>query len=73
MARGKSCTYASFDHMAVQMTLDRYGVVLMDRSQVRTAPGPQPQRVHLMLLTATLVLLSPGEDRVERLVTQNSD
>ena len=44
MARSKSCTYAPFDHMAVQMTLDRYGVVFMDRSQVRTAPGPQPQR-----------------------------
>ena len=42
--RRNSCTYASFDHMAVQMTLDWCGVVLMDRSQVRTAPGPQPQR-----------------------------
>ena len=30
--------------MAVQMTQGRFGVVLMDRSQVRTAPGPQPQR-----------------------------
>ena len=30
--------------MTVQMTLDRCGVVLMDRSQVRTAPGPRPQR-----------------------------
>ena len=41
-----SCTSfpAIFDHMAVQTTLDRCGVVLMDRSQVRTAPGPQPQR-----------------------------
>ena len=29
--------------MAVQMTLNRCGVVLMDRSQVRTVPGPQPQ------------------------------
>ena len=44
MARSKSRTYAPFDHMAVQTTLDRCGVVLMDRSQVRTAPGPQPQR-----------------------------
>ena len=34
----------SFDHMAVHMTLDRCGVVLMARSQVRTAPGPQPQK-----------------------------
>ena len=44
MVRSKSCTYAPFGHMAVQMTLDRCGVVFMDRSQVRTAPGPQPQR-----------------------------
>ena len=44
MARSKSWTYAPFDHMAVKMTLDRRGFVLMDRSQVRTAPGPQPQR-----------------------------
>ena len=47
-----------FDHMAVQTTLDRCGVVLMDRSQVRTAPGPQPQRVFLLL----------GQDGIERLV-----
>ena len=44
MARSKLCTYASFDHMAVQMTLDRCGVVLIDHSQVTTVPGPQPQR-----------------------------
>ena len=44
MARRKSGTYAFPDHMAVQQTLDRYGVVLVDRSQVRTAPDPQPQR-----------------------------
>ena len=43
-ARRKSCTYAYFDHMAVQMTLYRCGVVLTDLSQVRMAPGPQPQR-----------------------------
>ena len=30
--------------MAVQMTLDGCGVDLMDRSQVRTAPDPKPQR-----------------------------
>ena len=30
--------------MAVQMTLDRCGVVLMDRTQVRMVQGPQPQR-----------------------------
>ena len=30
--------------MAVQLSLDRCGVVLVDRSQGRTAPGPQPQR-----------------------------
>ena len=41
MARSKSCTYAPCDHMAVQID---EGVVLMDRCQVRTAPGPQPQR-----------------------------
>ena len=35
--------------------------------------APSLKEVHLMLLTATLVLLSPGEDRVERLVTKNSD
>ena len=33
-----------FDHLAVQVTLDRCMVVFMDRSQVRTAPGPHPQR-----------------------------
>ena len=52
--------------MAVRMSL-----ALMDRSLVRMAPGPQLNGVHLMLLTSALVLLSPGEDRVERLVTQS--
>ena len=73
MARSKSCTYAPFDHMTMQMTLDRFGVTLKDRSQVRTAPGPSLKGVHLMLLTVTLVLLLPGEARVERLVAKNSD
>ena len=30
--------------MAVQLTLDRCGVVLLDRGQGGTVPGPQPQR-----------------------------
>ena len=32
------------EHMAVQMTLNRCGIILMDRSQVRTALSPQHQR-----------------------------
>ena len=45
MTRSKSRTYvASFNLMAVQMTLDRCGIVLMDRRKVRTAPSLQPQR-----------------------------
>ena len=40
------CVFVAGFHLsrAVQTTLDRCGVVPMDRSQVRTAPGPQPQR-----------------------------
>ena len=30
--------------MAVQLSLDRCGVVLVGRSQGGTAPGPQPQK-----------------------------
>ena len=30
--------------MAMQLSLDRYGVVLVGRSQGGTAPGPQPQK-----------------------------
>lgn len=36
--------HSLYNRMAVQQTLDRYEVVLMNRSRVRTAPGPQPQR-----------------------------
>jgi len=36
--------YSNHDRMAVQQTLDRCGVVLMNRSRVRTTPGPQPNR-----------------------------
>ena len=36
-----SCTY---DTMAVQLSLERCGVVFVDRSQGGTAPGSQPQR-----------------------------
>ena len=44
MARRRSCIYASFNYMTVQMTFDRCGVVFMDFSQVRTAPDSQPQK-----------------------------
>ena len=36
-----SCTY---DTMAVQLSLERCGVVLLDCSRGGTAPGSQPQR-----------------------------
>ena len=41
---GGRMEYSPHDHMAVQQTLDRCGVILVNRSQVRMAPGPQPQR-----------------------------
>ena len=34
----------TYDTMAVQLSLERCGVVLLDRSQGETAPGSQPQR-----------------------------
>ena len=34
----------TYDAMAVQLSLEQCDVVLLDRSQGRTAPGSQPQR-----------------------------